>query len=169
MGMLGNEETLNLSAKAQESRGLLKFIFWFLKKHSEDFQALAHEESQKALFLLAAAESALDLDNVFRVERRKLERSESQRLLASYLRFVSFYKRSGGVVKPKLHLIFHLIQGSLERGNPRHYSTYQDESLNAVFAKIARSAHRSTWRSVVHWKANLFHKNTFDKYTNKIQ
>ena len=39
----------------------------------------------------------------------------------------------------------HLAINSAVKGNPRHYTTYLDESLNKVFIRIAASCHRLTF------------------------
>ena len=57
-----------------------------------------------------------------------------------------------------------MIQRALHRGNPRLYSTYRDESLNGIIAKIARSAHRRTWSNVIHFKRNIFHQKNLEAY-----
>ena len=55
-------------------------------------------------------------------------------------------------MSPKFHLMFHCIQRAVSQGNPRFSSTYRDESLNGVIARIARSCHRRTWQAMVHHK-----------------
>ena len=141
ISMLGSEETYNLSAKAAESKGLLKFIRWLLVRHGDDLINLG-DDICKASHLSAATENALAMDDVLNSDSRTLSRNECQNLLNRYIRFLLHYLRAGGVLKPKCHLLFHMVQRALFKGNPRLYSTYRDESLNGVFAKIARSAHR---------------------------
>ena len=164
--MLGNTETFNLSCKAAESHGLLRFIHWFVGRHIDEFRNLDNDTSRKADMLLAAAKSALDMDSVLGLSSRELDVASLQRLLNCYIRFLLFYGRAGGVLKPKFHLLFHLIQRSLYKGNPKAYSTYRDESLNGIFAKIARSAHRRTWANVIMWKASMYHKKAFEAYVS---
>ncbi|CAE7541050.1 unnamed protein product [Symbiodinium sp. CCMP2592] len=166
LGMLGNQETYNLSCKAAESHGLLRFIHWFLDRHLDEFRTLDNDTSRTAELLLAAAKNALQMDEVLGLSCRKIDLGSVQKLLNCYIRFLLFYGRAGGVLKPKFHLLFHMIQRALYKGNPRAYSTYRDESLNGIFAKIARSAHRRTWANVIHWKASMFHKKAFDAYVS---
>ena len=162
--MLGNTETFNLSCKAAESHGLLRFIYWFLDRHKDEFRNCNNDSSRKAELLLAAASSALEMDSVLGLSGRKLEVAAVQKLLNCYIRFLLFYGRAGGVLKPKFHLLFHMIQRALYKGNPKAYSTYRDESLNGIFAKIARSAHRRTWANVIMWKASRYHHNALEAY-----
>ena len=137
MGMLGNEETYNLSCKAAETRGLLRFIHWLLLRHDGEFKA-SNDTAYQATMLLQAAASALQMDDVLSVHGRVLDRTSCQQLLHAYIRFLLFYRRALGVLKPKCHLMFHLIQRCLYKGNARLYSTYRDESLNGTFAKIRK-------------------------------
>ena len=162
--MLGNQETYNLNAKAAESHGLLRFMEWFLTKYGPDFAALEPEVARRMSLLQSASQAALSMDVVLRQEGRTMGRSQCQTLFQNYMRFLTLYLRAGGVWRPKCHLLVHLIQRALVKGNPRLYSTYRDESLNGIIAKIARSAHRRTWANVIHWKCNRFHKKNFDSY-----
>ena len=164
--MLGNTETYNLSCKAAESHGLLRFIHWFVERHIDEFRNLHNDTARKAHLLLAAAKSALDMDSVLGLSGRKLDVASVQKLLNCYVRFLLFYGRAGGVLKPKFHLLFHMIQRALYKGNPRAYSTYRDKSLNGIFAKIARSAHRRTWANVIFWKASMYHRKALEAYVS---
>ena len=165
MGMLGNEEKLNLNAKAAESRGLLRFMNWLLQRHEQELK-FDNNSSRKTTMLLQSSKCVLEMDDIFNKNRRVLSRPECQQLLNSYARFLLFYRRAGGILKPKSHLLYHMIQRALQKGNPRMYSTYRDEGLNGIFAKIARSAHRRTWSNVIHWKASRFHQKNFEAYVN---
>ena len=166
MNMLGNQETYNLNAKAGESHGLLKFVHWLLSKHLEELTAWSDGCGRQASLLLAAATAALEMENVLGITSRCLTRADCQSLLNSYIRFLAMYRRAGGVLKPKCHLLVHLIQRSLQKGNARLYSTYKDESFNAVVAKIARSAHRRTWANVIHFKAHQVHRKNYEAYVS---
>ena len=166
MNMLGNQETYNLNAKAGESHGLLRFVHWLLTKHLEELEALSDDCGRRASLLLASATAALDMETVLGITSRPLTRPNCQSLLNSFIRFMALYRRAGGVLKPKFHLLVHLIQRSLEKGNARLYLTYRDESFNAVVAKIARSAHRRTWFNVIHFKAHQVHRKTYEAYVS---
>ena len=165
MNMLGNQDTYNLNAKAAESHALLRFVRWLLEKHEGEFATLCPvNHSRQCSLLLNAATAALAIEEVLGVASRRLSRVQCQSLFDSYVRFLVLYRRAGGVLKPKMHLVVHMIQRSLKKGNPRLYSTYRDESINGVFAKIARSAHRRTWANVIHFKAYMFHRKNFEQY-----
>ncbi|CAE7837060.1 unnamed protein product [Symbiodinium sp. CCMP2592] len=164
MGMIGNEDTYNLSAKAAESHGLLRFVLWLLHKYADEFAKQPDELARKFALLTACAEAAHAMDELLELEFRQFTRQHCQALLQLYLRFLTLYLKAGGVWRPKCHLLVHMIQRALHRGNPRLYSTYRDESLKGVIAKIARSAHRSTWSNVIHWKCNFLQQKKLEDH-----
>ena len=154
--MLGNQETYGLQAKAAESHGLLKFVLWLLEKYSDEFEKLPEETSRPLAILKAATQAANSMDDIL------LSRMQCQHLMQHYLRFLTLYLKAGGVWRPKCHLPLHLIQRAMVQGDPRLYSTYRDESLNGVIAKIARSAHRSTWGNVIHFKCCILNQRSLE-------
>ena len=154
--MLGNQETYGLHAKAAESHGLLKFVLWLLEKYSDEFEKLPEETSRPLAILKAATQAANSMDDIL------LSRMQCQHLMQHYLRFLTLYLKAGGVWRPKCHLPLHLIQRAMVQGDPRLYSTYRDESLNGVIAKIARSAHRSTWGNVIHFKCCILNQRSLE-------
>lgn len=162
--MLGSADSLQLSAKAAESHGLLRFVLWMLHKYKSDFASQPPDLARKLALLTAAGEAAVAMDEVLQQENRQFKRLDCQTLLQQYLRFLSLYLKAGGVWRPKCHLLVHMVQRALDRGNPRLYSTYRDETLNGVIAKIARSAHRRTWSNVIHFKCNILHEKNLKAY-----
>ena len=60
--------------------------------------------------------------------------------------------RAGLALLPKCHMMYHMIQRAVRKGNPRMYSTYIDESLNGVIARVCRSVHRRGWALEVYRK-----------------
>ena len=156
--MLGGSENPSLHAKAAESYGLLLFIRHLLCKHLGDFEKLRDRAMRdKAKLLCEASTAAVLFEETFAKSTRRVSRLEAEQALGSYKRFLRFYHEAGGSMLPKCHLMFHLIQRSLFKGNPKRYTTYKDESFNGVLARIARSSHRRTWANVIHWKAQSVH------------
>ena len=164
--MLGTTDRPQLHAKAAESHGLLKFMACLLNSHLGRFQSWGEESYRKAKFLKEAAGAAVRFDEVFQTQHRRLNRSELQRAFNSYIRFLSFYRKSGGPLLPKCHFMIHLVQRARFKGNPKMYSTYRDESFNGLIAKIARSCHRRTWANAVHWKCHALHQKNHTKVIN---
>eukprot|EP00439_Symbiodinium_sp_Y106_P066886 s2201_g10.t7 len=89
MSMLGNQETYGLSAKAAESHGLLKFVVWLLEKYSDEFENLPEETSRPLAILKAATQAAYSMDDILKMEIRKLSRMQCQHLMQHYLRFLT--------------------------------------------------------------------------------
>ena len=75
-----------------------------------------------------------------------------QELLDSYLHHVTLFSRCGGRLRPKHHMMFHLIEQCDKIGAPEVRATYRDESLNGVIARIAQSCHRNHFGEVAHAK-----------------
>ena len=157
LNMIGTTASPHLSCKAGESHCLAQWVAHMFEANLADFQSLQPPDARQAERLHVAAKAALDLNTVFQTGERFLSREQAQKAFGLYCRFVSFYKRAGGPVTPKIHFMLHLLSRSVQKGNPKFYSTYKDESLNGVIAKIARSCHRRTWHNCVHWKAQLLH------------
>ena len=168
MSMLGNQESYNLNAKAAESHGLLRFVEHLLHEYADVLPGLDPDMSRKLTLLQAAAKSARAMDEILAQGERFMDRPQCQAFFNCYIRFLTLYMRAGGVWRPKCHLLLHLCQRALLKGNPRLYSTYRDESLNGTIAKIARSAHRRTWGNVIQWKCAMFHLNNFRKYIGEM-
>ena len=42
-------------------------------------------------------------------------------------------------------MAIHLVLNAAEKGNPRFYATYLNESLNKIFISIAANCHRATF------------------------
>lgn len=96
--MLGTEDSPSLHAKAAESHGLALFVHHLLEAHMVEFERdLPKDRSRKAKFLLEAARSATDLDNVFSAEARSFTREQARKAFEAYVRFLSFYCKLQGL------------------------------------------------------------------------
>jgi hypothetical protein len=150
MKMLGKRSAPLISIKAAEAKGLQEFISKLLEEYVPNL--MPHEKLRGEL-LLASAKSAwrveLALRNSCQIE---LTRDQRQQLLNDYTHHVTLYHRAGGLLKPKHHMMFHMILDSSWKGAPSLYATFRDESLNGVIAGIARSCHRNRFGEVVHFK-----------------
>lgn len=155
--MIGASESPSLHAKAAESYGLLLFVRHVLDDHRKDFEKLPADMRDKARRLSEASKAAVQFEDTFAKSARRISRQEAGQALGAYCRFLRFYSEAGGNLLPKCHLMLHLIQRTLLKGNPKRYSTYRDESFNGVIARIARSCHRRTWLNVIHWKCQSVH------------
>ena len=120
-----------LKAKAAESHGLLGFVVDRLQKHANVLSLSEHD------FLLRAGKAAMDFDAVMANRPRAIDERTCGMLFDHYNRFIALL--------PKCHMMYHMIQRAVRKGNPRMYSTYIDESLNGVIARVCRSVHRRGW------------------------
>ena len=50
---------------------------------------------------------------------------------------------------PKHHVILHMLAETTSKGNPRHYSSWLDESLNKLLKACCRNASQITFEAVV--------------------
>ena len=142
-----------LKCKAAETHGLLQFAVEMLMKHESALNENLDPEKQMQFKLLKlAGEAALAFDQILAKHTRQIGDSELLELYDRYNEFVHLSARAGVSTSPKTHLMYHCIQRSFERGNPRAYTTYVDESYNGAIAKVCRSVHRANWALSVYRK-----------------
>ncbi len=48
-------------------------------------------------------------------------------------------------LKPKHHLVLHLVSRTAKHGNPGYYATFTDEGINKILKLVGQAAHRSVW------------------------
>ena len=156
LNMLGKKDNPTLSAKAKETHGILQFIVDTFEKHGARIKELENFRMTAAL-LHEAGKAALQIDDVLDSPGRKFELEQSQHAFEVYLRFATLYQRAGGKMVQKFHLMIHLFQDTIRKGNPRSYSTYRDETINRIIAAIARSCHRQSWTESIFRKMNIMY------------
>jgi hypothetical protein len=130
MGMLGSLQHPVLHAKAKETHCLLGFAASLLTRHRDFLRGQSDENRTRCDMLLQSGQHALKFDDVLKQNDRNLNVSVRSALMRSYLSHVYFFQRAGGECRPKHHAMVHCIQRAGRLGNPRHYHTYRDESLN---------------------------------------
>ena len=106
----------------------------------------------QAVKVKLAGKAALAFDEILAKHTRQIGDSELLELYNRYNEFVHLSARAGVSTSPKTHLMYHCIHRAFERGNPRAYTTYVDESYNGAIAKVCRSVHRATWAVSVYRK-----------------
>ena len=145
-----------LKAKAAETHGLLAFVVEMLQKHKVNLATTSSPQDKLAFELLThAGESAMAFDAVLATHERRVGIEFSQDLFMHYQRFIVLCDRAGVPMLPKAHLMYHAVQHSLTKGNPRAYTTYIDESLNGAIARVCRSVHRRGWAEAVYRKIQM--------------
>ena len=153
--MIGKADRPNLSAKAAETHGLLGFVVDCLERHRSKLATVSEAVKLQAELLLASGQAALRFDQILSENPRHMTQDALRSLMNSYLLHASLYDRSGGSYAPKHHLMVHCVQRALYLGNPRAYTTYRDESLNGVIAKIAATCHSAVFAESVHRKVSI--------------
>ena len=145
-----------LKAKAAETHGLLGFVNMTLYKYRHWLVQQGEEQSRTLFDLLTrAGQAAASFDDVLNRHERVLAASACDELFTHYARFIMLSSRANIPLLPKAHLMFHCIQRARERGNPRAYTTYVDESYNGAIAKVCRSVHRINWSMAVYRKLEM--------------
>ena len=134
-----------LNAKASEAVGLLDFFVQELGKTRFRWPELPKDRQLEAEFLLASGQAGLGFEKLLHDAPRVLPWETRRDLFTLFMRHTHLFHRAGGLLKPKHHLMVHMIQRCGVAGNPLTYHTYRDESLNGTIAKIARSCHRWTF------------------------
>ena len=132
-----------LKAKAAETHGLLGFVVNRIEMHKVVLEATEHANTFG--LLLQAGQSALDFDAVMASHPRAIDETVCGQLFQHYDKFICLCKEAGMHLMPKSHMMYHLLQRAIRKGNPRMYSTYIDESLNGQIARICRFVHRRNW------------------------
>jgi hypothetical protein len=80
-------------------------------------------------------------------EPRCMSFAARNRLVASAVNHVVFYKAAGGHLVPKHHGLIHMALSAGGQGNPKCVSTYEDEHENGVDAKVCLHVHGATFQS----------------------
>ena len=118
------------------SHWLLKVRLPFLKKH------IAADEFKKGEGLLAASEALLEWYNILRSNGIKIPAPECERALGLIKKHNLLWSRhSEYSCKPKHHGLLEMTKAMPYSGNPEWTSTYNDETLDSLIARIARSVH----------------------------
>ena len=135
----GGLENPCVSAKANESRGLLFFVASQLARHGSvlrehaDFGALATSVTS-AIRLLCAVYDILLGNGVV------LEQTACASVLDMYVAHVTMHASYAPLVQ-KHHWCYEMLKHIPAKGNCRFNSCYPDETLNMVIARMAATVH----------------------------
>ena len=119
--MIGTSEQPALKAKAAESKGLLQFVEHLMQKLIPRFEAQANmkDKHKLAKLLWESTKAALSFEKALKTDGRFMTRLQVLEALSSYKRFLVLYEKAGGPISPKCHLMYHLIQNCMAKGNPQ--------------------------------------------------
>ena len=155
--MLGKSSKPKFKAKAAESIGLLAFPVDRLQHYLPKLREL-HPGSDKvfeAECLIESGKAALYFEAALRSSPAMPSIAQNHEILLHFLQHVMMFQRAGGHTLPKHHLVVHGLLRISFQGNPRGYTTYHDEHLNGIIARIAHSSHRATFAETVFRKFAL--------------
>jgi hypothetical protein len=131
-----------VDAKAMQSRGLFLFSHWLLARTVDHFRPLPQEAYDQAKGLLKSAECLRDWLAAIRACGPVMPLAECSRCETLAVKHVVLWRaHTGAAPKPKHHAFVEMSRALRTTGNPAHYSTYLDESINAMVARLARSVH----------------------------
>ena len=68
-------------------------------------------------------------------------------MLDKFKMHVNLFRKLGGGLLPKHHLMLHMLALVWWHGNPLSYSTWLDESLNTDLKKTLRNCHQHCFES----------------------
>ena len=146
--MLGKPGRCELATKGAETATLLQYVVHAARTHCAKL-------GDKGPALQLAGESLLTVLNVLRGNGPALTTAANQELVDAAKRAFVLAGEAGLPLKPKWHLMLHLVARASWSGNPYFHTTFMDEDFNGRLAKLAASAHRVTWHRRVlghfHW------------------
>ena len=144
-----------IKCKAAETHGLLAFVMEMFQKYQGQLMALDSDSQFLFQILTYAGRAAQAFDAVLASYGREIDVQGCQQLFQHYQRFISLCDRAAVPILPKAHLMYHCVQNANVKGNPRHYTTYIDESYNGAIARVCRSVHRRGFAMAVYRKLSM--------------
>ena len=139
MAMIGDKEAPELKTKAAETGILLGWAIALLGEH----ERAVHMGTE----LLASGNALASYMELLDASPRVVDFATCTKLLDYCLRHLILFGAAGGVYTPKHHLFVHMTLKIEVHGNPKHHSTFVDETLNGAVALVAGKAHRANWES----------------------
>ena len=144
VSMLGSHSKKKFQTKAAEVRPLLGWAQWLCELYP------AHID--RSVELRAAGAALIRYMELLKESPLHPEPHVCQEFMSCCIRHLVMAEKAGLPFVPKHHLWAHMTQRIIKQGNPRYYSTFLDESLNAVISYIAGSVHRA------HWEKRIFER-----------
>ena len=138
--MLGSNAARKLAVKAMETKCLVPFCTYLLKTYS-----IRMVDQAYASQLLGIGACIQRYSDVLRRTGLIVSSECLQVMYDTIIRLFRLWELAGLHVKPKLHLLIHVLGRTAIQGNPAHYACWLDESLNKVLGQLGRIAHRNVW------------------------
>ena len=145
--MIGSEGGSYLRTKAGENSALLRFVLRCVREHGVRLREVDVDA------LVGSGEALVAYMDILGGHGRVIPGVVQEELMGLCMVHCDAALAAGVHMIPKHHLWIHMTRRICSKGNPRFYSTFLDESLNAVLSDIAASNHRRT-----------FERKTFQKF-----
>lgn len=140
LNMLGGKpSSQSLHTKAAETKGLVPFVLDLLKKKRARFTG------DLAEILIGAGEAMQQYFDLLDESPRNVPAATLQAMYDAMKRHIILARRAGTPLKPKHHLVLHLVARTAKHGNPGYYATFTDEGINKLLKFVGQAAHRSVW------------------------
>jgi hypothetical protein len=144
LNMLGGKpSTQGLHTKGAETKGLVPFVVMLVDRFKGRLGVIEGDALHGAGVALQAYFDLLESSP------RNVPPHNLQRMFDMVKRHIVLSLRAGIPMKPKHHLLLHLVERTAVHGNPGFYSTFADEGINRVLKRIGEGAHRSVWEARV--------------------
>lgn len=152
VNILGGKKGALANFKAAESKRLLPFVLGVLRVVPRLDDGLRAQ-------LVGAGEALVEFSRCIDDSPMIMQPGVIQAMHESYKRYMKLSAAAGVPMKPKNHLFGHLVNRAITAGNPKMYSTFDDEGLNAVVKRMGIAAHRMVWEyrmynSFAQWESN---------------
>ena len=147
--LVGTRAEKKLGAKVAECKGLFFFLLHILEKYQDRCPAwFAHIRS-------AGQAMANLIDRISQLGPGKPSAADVQFMMDAVLSFLRGARRVGVSFKPKFHFLVHLVYEIRRSGDPKVYSTFNDESLNKELGAIGQFSYAIVW----HQRLLLYMRN----------
>ena len=150
-----------LKAKGAETWGVLLFVVDTLRKYASRLDETAGPK------FLAAGQHLIDLVHTMRAEPYRMSTNGIQRMFNSVKAYTRLTEDLVPYI-PKNHMLFHMICKAHEQGNPKFYSSFEDESLNKLLKTTCRYCSQAQFeRGVLHRMRYMLDKQNAKRKRNE--
>lgn len=140
--MLGTVVAKELKTKGAESWGILLFV-------ADTLAGSLHKLKPEAAELLEGARALIELVTIFDACGAAVPGPERERCLLVWQRFLEISRTMPLVVRPKRHVLAHVLQRLHDHGNPKLVANWHDEALNKVLKAACRQVSQTTFEANV--------------------
>ena len=147
LSMIGSASSPDFTGKAAESGVTLQWATQYATRWSHHLR--------EGPALVEASQALEEYLQLLRDTPQTVDDPTFERFFKLFLRHVHALEDARVPFLPKHHMLAHLTIQMREKGNPRFYSTFLDETLNSIIAAAAARAHPSRWEHHIHKRLSL--------------